>query len=327
MNIPKSETTKPTLPTLAGWFKGVSTSFASMEEAREIIRKHAAEEGTSLTKDRNGQSSAGFSKSDRFKRNCSGDGCKWYVLVRENKMTRYFHVSCPNEHTCNLVLHKFKRTTVSSDYVASLIRNQVSDAMGHITTKTLQAFLKREHGLKLKYAVVNKDRLLAQNSIKGSEIVAFAYMWDYLNALKVASDDNITHIDSVPGTINWSPIRRFLYAQVVLGCVRQGHKHLRPIDKLDGGFLKTEYGGTLGMTVTKDAEDQVLITSVSVSSMHESFDHWDRHLRNDTVAYYMAMIGNPLSPDTAVSASHVTDRKQGLLLATEKHTPTFFSFA
>eukprot|EP00808_Paulinella_micropora_P017777 g51873.t1 len=61
--------------------------------------------------------------------------------------------------------------------------------------------------------------------------------------------------------------------------------------------------------------------------MPESFDHWDRHLGTDKVAYYMAMTGNPLSPDIAVSAAHVTDRKQGLLLALEKHTPTFFSFA
>eukprot|EP00808_Paulinella_micropora_P005292 g44298.t1 len=39
------------------------------------------------------------------------------------------------------------------------------------------------------------------------------------------------------------------------------------------------------------------------------------------------MTGNLLSPDTAVSPAHVTDRKQGFLLAPEKQTPTFFSFA
>eukprot|EP00808_Paulinella_micropora_P022750 g68120.t1 len=179
-------------------------------------------------------------------------------------------------------------------------------------------YLKREHGLELK--------LLTQSSIKRSETVVFAYIWDYLNDLKLASGDNITYFDYVEGTTNGAPISRFLYAQVILGCVRNGHKHLRPVDKLDGGFLKTEYGGTLGLTVNKDAEDQIIITSVSVFSMPESFNHWNMHLRTDKVAYYMAMTGHPLSPDTAVSGAHVTDRKQGLLLALEKHTPTFFLF-
>ncbi|KAK9284049.1 hypothetical protein L1049_012309 [Liquidambar formosana] len=176
------------------------------------------------------------------------NNCMWRVNATLQKINGYFYIrSLNNIHTCGAAIRTTKNSRMSSELVASLIRDKVRDKPLTRPTDIVYDF-KESYGLDITYhhAWWGVDR--AKNELFGHQSLLYDLLRWYKEETERTNPGSIIEIDYDINTGRFKRVFVSFYA-----CI-YGFWYCRPMLFLDGTFLKGRYKGNLLAATAKDGD-------------------------------------------------------------------------
>ncbi|KAK9273681.1 hypothetical protein L1049_018491 [Liquidambar formosana] len=220
------------------------------------------------------------------------NNCMWHVYATLQKINGYFYIrTLNNVHTCGAAVRTTKNSRMSSELVASLIRDKVRDKPLTRPTDVVYDF-KVNYGLDITYHHAWWGVERAKNELFGHQSLSFDLLRWYKEETERTNPGSIIEIDYDSNTGHFKRVFVSFYA-----CI-YGFWYCRPMLFLDGTFLKGRYKGNLLAATAKDG-DQGLFPLAFTIVDSEDEDNW---------YWFLTHLSNVLSredrPITFVSNRH-----------------------
>ncbi|KAK9291102.1 hypothetical protein L1049_009289 [Liquidambar formosana] len=172
----------------------------------------------------------------------------WRVYATLQKINGYFYIrTLNNVHTCGAAVRTTKNSRMSSELVASLIRDKVRDKPLTRPTDVVYDF-KVNYGLDITYHHAWWGVERAKNELFGHQSLSFDLLRWYKEETERTNPGSIIEIDYESNTGRFKRVFVSFYA-----CI-YGFWYCRPMLFLDGTFLKGRYKGNLLTATAKDGD-------------------------------------------------------------------------
>ncbi|KAL6504972.1 hypothetical protein OROGR_024789 [Orobanche gracilis] len=208
-------------------------------------------------------------KSDkkRYSIACTDETCDF--LLSASGRGGFWRVHSLNEHTCHFDPNRKAPKQLPSKMLGEYMSDKLLVEGQVMTPKLVQAQLKKEHCLTIRYGLALSIRNHAISVIYGDSQDSFRMIPSYLHMLEVTNPGTITDyvVDANSG--------KFRYMFYALGASIFGFHYARPIIVVDGTHLRGKYQGVLFVAVTKDGNNRV-IRPIVLLDRARSCDSTDR---------------------------------------------------
>ncbi|XP_028111774.1 uncharacterized protein LOC114310061 [Camellia sinensis] len=229
----------------APWANGITHVGQSFEggaaEFYNVLRKYAVEYRFRFKYLKNG--------SVRITAVCTmreSKGCMWSIHARVLHADEFFYIRKWNaEHICGVAVRTPKNPRAGSDLVSDVISKRVRDKP--LTRPSNVVYdLKKDYGLEISYRVAWLGVEKARGEMFGAHSISFDQLRWYSNAVMENNPSSYINIDY--DDQNHRFVRYFISFKA---CI-DGFNHCRPLQFLDGTFLKGKFKGNLLAATAKD---------------------------------------------------------------------------
>ncbi|KAM6580868.1 hypothetical protein CsatA_004642 [Cannabis sativa] len=199
---------------------------------------------------------------------CVDENCKQYVRASTFKHTEYFKVrKYVKEHTCSLVVIMEDHRQANCNVIGELIKTKFTTIKRVHTPNDIIKDMLDDYGVSMSYSKAWRSREKAIELVRGKTDESYQQLQMYLHMLKVANPRTITSLTT-------NDKDRFKYLYLAYAHSIKGWQHCRPIIVVDGTFMKSSYRGTLFITSTMDASNNIFPLAFGVGDS-ENDEAWE----------------------------------------------------
>ncbi|KAK9292967.1 hypothetical protein L1049_020949 [Liquidambar formosana] len=174
------------------------------------------------------------------------NSCMWHVHAALLKINNFFYIKALNNvHSCGSAVRTTNNSRVSSQLVATLIREKIRDKPLHRPVDVIYD-MKEHYGIDITYHHAWWGVKRAKKNLFGDQSMSYDLLRWYKDEVTKTNPGSVVEIeyDSIS--------RRFKRVFVSYYACKYGFHYCRPLLFLDGTFLKGRYKGNLLAATAKD---------------------------------------------------------------------------
>ncbi|XP_019266145.1 PREDICTED: uncharacterized protein LOC109243640 [Nicotiana attenuata] len=216
------------------------------------------------------------SSSTRYSLKCNDDRCGWCVRAFRIKDSTLFKiVKIEKKHDCSVNTMKADQKHATSKLISGYIIDNLRDPRFEVTPAFAMAEMQKLHGLDNGYHKAWRAIQLASALIRGTPKGNYELLSSYLYMMRSKNP-------GIYSNIKIDDNNRFFYMFYTYGSSIFGWNHCRPVIDVDATFLKSKFRGVLIISVSKDANNQILPLAFGIaeSENNNSYEWYFSQLRN-----------------------------------------------